>query len=89
MLTMEQDVSNQIHFRNINIPVPVPPSLLPPLCSHLCSHIHARALIQPHTYKYMHTQALADTLMEADTAYSHGVPTQTYIHAVQVKHTHR
>lgn len=59
MLTMEQDVSNQIHFRNINIPVPVPPSLLPPLCSpHLCSHIHACALT--HTYRYVHTEALAE-----------------------------
>lgn len=57
MLTMEQDVSNQIHFRNINIPVPVPSCMLPPLygyivlthwraCMHGCTCTHTNTYIQ-------------------------------------------
>lgn len=86
-LTMEQDVSNQIHFRNINIPVPVPPSLLPPLCSpHLCSHIHARALT--HTYKYMHTETLADTCRRQTQPIDTG-SLHRHAQALQGQHAHR
>lgn len=83
MLTMEQDISNQIHFRNINIPVPVPPPCCPHYAHHICAHTftHVYSPTQLHTHKYMHT--------EADTAHARRGPAQTQVQAVQVNQAHR
>lgn len=56
--------------------------------THSCTCTHSTPP-PPHTHKYMHTEVLADTRTEADTARSHRVPAQTCVQALQVKHAHR